>query len=302
MRGQSNPVVHTLLYRLVNVWPENKISVKQRGAQISRLAACSAQDFIAPSELHRDELHPLALLSLSSEFHESIAEVYGVDSPLAEALFRKSEKHLQTSLEQAQATNRVISLNEGGFYLLDLALLWPSGLQIILASPSATNINDLLDDGEAVKRALMASVYLCHGVPQSWAELCDDECICSRSLQILLECRSYLGITFLPRYMLEQHAKVPLRNIHMVINHVKESRNRLAELARSELPLDEQADLGLDANSLLDHQVDVVVAFLESHGISLYQRLGLPRGERFNKYCPYGSVRSNEYAAMITLS
>lgn len=206
---------------------------------------------------------------------------------MAEALLQRSEEQLQKSLAQARERDEILSLDEGGKNcLLDLAISWPRGLQLILASRSATNISKYLDDGSAVKKALQETSLIFHGeIP--WDRLCDDNCVCSESLRLLLECRSHVDLSLMPWRPLST-----LRAVRVLISHIQVSRDKLAELARSELPPDEQAGLGLDGKSVLDHHANQVVALLESRGTCPYQRLGWTRGDARVQCCHSGSVAS----------
>lgn len=193
--------------------------------------------------------------------------VFGLDSALAIALFHQHENQLQAAL--ANGSQSPLSLEENKVNLLWLACLWLHGLQVLIEQRHATDIHTYLTNGTATRIAIQMSGYLCKLGRVCGQKLCHD-CNCSQSLSLLLESGSF--INFPLTATLEPCS---LRATHLLFCHIKAWRVALVELARPELSLSEQAELGLDADSVLDYHAQTVLEVLHSRGINAHERLGL---------------------------
>lgn len=155
--------------------------------------------------------------------------------------------------------------------LLEFAVNWPRGLEMILEQRSATNISRHLDDGSSVGAAMFLSFFTCKLTKQGdYDMLCSNDCACSQSLELLLECGSYIDIKKAPW-------SASQRSMRIFIHHIKTWREALANVARAELPPTDQAGLGLDTNSVLDHHTGRVIRLLQQRGINLEEQPALQR-------------------------
>lgn len=147
---------------------------------------------------------------------------------------------------------------------LSFAITWPRGLEMILDTRIGTYIQDL-SCRPTIFTAFLGTALICNAKRPS-TTMCTD-CPCARSTNLLLQS---LGDVYIPVW-----CYVSLAAVKTILSHIKYWREALAELARSELPLDVQAGFNLGEDSLLDFHASNVCKCLQSHGISPTRRLGL---------------------------
>ena len=117
---------------------------------------------------------------------------------------------------------------------------------------------------------MSASWYMCseHQHNHDHFVRCN-ECSCFESLKLLLEHNAVVMV----EYLFDDGT---LRAAHTLLDHLKQWRERLAELAREILSLDEQANLGLSGDCVLDFHAQQVNKMLRSHGVDSGERLRSP--------------------------
>lgn len=153
-------------------------------------------------------------------------------------------------------------LVENGISLLHLACNWPSGLGILVESCSH------LATPDTFLFASEMSGYMC--IQRYSDSICSEECLCAKSLSVLLETGYCPDIpTLLKAYSLTVRAGL------VILSHLKDWRDWLKELAISVTNDEElQRDFN-DSTSVLDSRATQTIKSLERRGVSVCEASGL---------------------------
>jgi hypothetical protein len=186
--------------------------------------------------------------------------VFGLDSPLAEALIEQDEPSLRALLPQLQVSPSM--LYENGISLLHFACNWPSGLEILVESCLHVITPDL---------PLFASVmsrYLCEKTRID--SICSEECLCAKSLHVFLDAGIYFDIALILKGDVAS-ARAALG----ILSYLRDWRDGLKELAMSALSGEEQQHSFIISKSVLDSQATQAIESIERRGVSVCEALGL---------------------------
>lgn len=211
----------------------------------------------------------------------------GLDNPLFTALLAKDEILLRSVLQE-----RSVDINSpasSGVTAIQIALFWPKGLEIILNTCQDIDLDvrsldiSLLDLADLVGGDICAERIDDYS---SFGKLCSG-CSCTESVRLLLEFGCYIDT----RYLWKEDWAFPWRDPDkyirarpctswVVLDHIKEWRLKLAELARARLSHATRHRIGAVDNVLVwDCVTPPVIYELEAIGVSPFSLYGLRSGD-----------------------
>ncbi|KAI1208506.1 uncharacterized protein F4807DRAFT_431554 [Annulohypoxylon truncatum] len=196
---------------------------------------------------------------------EGMAEIIGLDHPLLHAIIKKDEGLFERLLRILPSSpDMVISTSIYG--LLHFAAYWPKGLELLLEARPDLDLEMEFFHKTPLEAAVQSSTDLCQ---EEKGALCQN-CPCFESTEILLKCHSRL-----PNIMKLGLPCATTKVVYTILNHIKEWRQQLKDLAKRELSSAEKSQFSLYDSSVLDHSACDVIRRLEARGISPSKHFGL---------------------------
>jgi hypothetical protein len=170
------------------------------------------------------------------------------DGALSIAILRRSESLVQSLLESKSIASYLAEKDCNGRTVFHLCSTWPTGLRLLLAQHEAHEVMDAMDmDGiPPVLYALSYSGSVCNA-NDKWA-MCA-RCDCCASLNLLLEAGCSIALDLLYADALEICS---LRARILLLEHLRDRRQRLEKVALSTLSSADLEVIGLPSRALLD--------------------------------------------------
>ncbi|KAI2464376.1 hypothetical protein F4781DRAFT_73292 [Annulohypoxylon bovei var. microspora] len=199
---------------------------------------------------------------------EGVAEAFGLDTPLFTALLQKDEILLKSVLPTLSMSPNLLICN--GLPALHVAIFWPKGLGMLLDSQLDIDLNIECNGLTPLELAMLTSKQICR---EGGERLCKD-CPCAESTKVLLDFRCRLTESHLQS--IDEYSTAVNYNL---LGHVKVWRERLMNLAKRELRMDEKRHIGLCDLFVLDQTAPEVIRTLETRGIFSYRVFQLDQGD-----------------------
>ncbi|KAI1505629.1 hypothetical protein F5X99DRAFT_367251 [Biscogniauxia marginata] len=201
---------------------------------------------------------------------ETLMTALGLDHPILVALLQRNETKLREVLQNRPATVVRQLIADYDWKPLWIATGWPTGLKLLMKTSPDFSEHIKNRRGNAIRVTLSASRQAFSITDKSTIH---SGYVYAETLGILLDQRIYLNVKDLGRYILDS---LPcLHCLVVLLQHIKEWREKLRSLAHIHLTDVERHQLGIHDARVLDANAAKVVTKLEDKGIFPHKIFGL---------------------------